>query len=192
MTARNERAEAAAGAAHGDEVKPDLRIREVRKEEFGGLGRLMTEVYSSLEGFPSRDEQPGYYEMLADIGRFTERKDAKVLVAVTAGGELAGGVVYFGDMAQYGSGGSAMGVRNASGIRLLGVSEKFRGMGAGRALTSACIQLARDKGHSQVVLHTTQAMKVAWGLYLRLGFARSEDLDFMQGELPVFGFRLAL
>jgi hypothetical protein len=35
-------------------------------------------------------------------------------------------------------------------------------------------------------------MWIAWGLYERLGFERSEDLDFMQGELPVYGFRLSL
>jgi hypothetical protein len=36
------------------------------------------------------------------------------------------------------------------------------------------------------------AMQIAWKMYENLGFKRSEDLDFMQGELPVFGFRLAL
>jgi len=29
-------------------------------------------------------------------------------------------------------------------------------------------------------------------MYKNLGFKRSEDLDFMPGELPVFGFRLLL
>ncbi len=33
-------------------------------------------------------------------------------------------------------------------------------------------------------------MQVAWAIYENLGFKRSEDLDFMQGELLVFGFRL--
>ncbi|MDP1830778.1 MAG: GNAT family N-acetyltransferase [Geothrix sp.] len=97
-----------------------------------------------------------------------------------------------GDMAEYGSGGTATAVQNASGIRLLGISPRFRQLGAGRALTNACIQLARDKGHAQVILHTTQAMQVAWRLYEQLGFARSEDLDFLQQGFPVFGFRLPL
>jgi hypothetical protein len=35
-------------------------------------------------------------------------------------------------------------------------------------------------------------MRIAWELYERLGFARSEDLDFSQQGLSVFGFRLAL
>lgn len=170
----------------------DLLIREIRADEFERLGRLMVDAYSRLEGFPSPDEQPRYYAMLAGIGRFTEKKDAKVLVAMTPADELAGGVVYFGDMAEYGSGGTATRVKNASGIRLLAVDARFRGMGVGRALTDACIALARQARHAEVVLHTTQAMQAAWKLYERMGFERSPDLDFMQESLPVYGFRLAL
>lgn len=169
-----------------------LTIRDLRPEEFGALGRLMVEVYSSLEGFPTPQEQPRYYELLANIGSFAEKPGARVLVALDAKGDLVGGVVYFGDMAQYGSGGTATAETNASGIRLLGIHPRFRGQGAGRALTEACIELAREQGHRQVILHTTQAMQVAWRLYEGLGFARSEDLDFLQQDLPVFGFRLPL
>ncbi|WP_257313234.1 GNAT family N-acetyltransferase [Geothrix fuzhouensis] len=169
-----------------------LTIRDLRPNEFDALGRLLVEVYASLDGFPTPEEQPRYYELLANIGRFTEKWDARVLVALSAEGELMGGVVYFGDMAEYGSGGTATTVKDASGIRLLGVSPKFRALGVGKELTKACIQLAQEKGHAQVILHTTQAMQIAWGLYERLGFERSEDLDFLQGELPVYGFRLPL
>lgn len=168
------------------------QIREIHKEEFEALGRLMVEVYSKIEGFPSPEQQPRYYEMLANIGSFTEKKDAKVLVAIADSGELLGGVVYFGDMAEYGSGEAATLTKHASGIRLLGVDPRFRGMGVGKALTNACIQLARDKAHEQIILHTTQAQRVAWKLYEKLGFRRSEDLDFTQQELSIFGFRLPL
>lgn len=173
-------------------MDPQLSIRDLRRSEFKALGRLMVAAYSGLEGFPTPEEQPHYYEMLADIGRFTGKKDARVLVATSTDGELVGGVVYFGDMAEYGSGGTATAIGNASGIRLLGIAPRFRGLGAGKALTRACIDLARERGHSQVILHTTQAMRIAWALYERLGFTRSEDLDFLQEGLPVFGFRLLL
>jgi len=166
-----------------------LTIRDLRPEESAALGQLMVGVYSQLEGFPTPVEQPQYYALLADIGHFAERPGARVLVALTEGGALAGGVVYFGDMAQYGSGGTATAERNAAGIRLLGVDPAFRGQGVGRALTLACLDLAREQGHAQVILHTTEAMRIAWGLYERLGFQRSEDLDFAQQGLPVFGFR---
>ena len=72
-----------------------LEIREIKKEEFVLLGQLMIDVYSNLDGFPSQEEQPGYYKMLANIGNFTEKKEAKVLVALSVDKELVGGVVYF-------------------------------------------------------------------------------------------------
>ncbi len=167
-------------------------IRAVAPREYQALGQLMVEVYSRLEGFPGPEEQPGYYDMLADIGQFNEQPGIRVLVALTQAGELAGGVVYFDDMAGYGSGGSATHEVNSAGIRLLGVADRFRGLGVGRALTEACLELAHASGRAQVILHTTAAMQVAWKLYTRLGFERSPDLDFSQQGLPVFGFRLQL
>src|SRR6478609_3778394 len=138
-------------------------IRDLRPEESAALGQLLVQAYSQLEGFPTPAQQPRYYEMLADIGSFASKPDTRVLVAISPEGDLLGGVVYFADMAQYGSGGAATSVKNASGIRLLGVDPKFRKAGAGKALARACIALAKEAGHEQVVLHTTQAMKIAWG-----------------------------
>jgi ribosomal protein S18 acetylase RimI-like enzyme len=178
--------------AQAGHMDSNFTIRDVQQEECDALGRLMVEVYAGLPGFPAPTEQPDYYEMLANIGRLAEKPNARVLVALSRNAELLGGVVYFGDMAYYGSRGTATSVKNASGIRLLGVAPRFRSMGVGRALTNACINLARESGHSQVVLHTTKAMQVAWGMYERLGFLRSEDLDFVQQGLQVFGFRLKL
>jgi len=169
-----------------------LTIRDLHADESEALGRLMVAVYAGLEGFPKPAEQPQYYEMLAKIGDFARRPATRVLVATDVQGRLIGGVVCFGDMAHYGSGGTATSIKNATGIRLLGVDPALRGSGAGKALTLACIALARERGHSQVILHTTQAMQIAWGLYERLGFVRSEDLDFLQQGFPVFGFRLRL
>jgi GNAT superfamily N-acetyltransferase len=169
-----------------------LSIRDGNADELARLGQLLVNVYAALPGFPKPDEQPGYYDMLAHIARFNEKPGARVLVALSESNELVGGVVYFSDMAQYGSGGTATAVKNASGIRLLGVDPEYRGKGAGKALTLACIELARQNGHAEVVLHTTKAMQSAWVMYERLGFVRSEELDFSQQELAVYGFRLRL
>ena len=169
-----------------------LEIREIRKDEYEYLGKLMVDVYSKLEGFPTPEEQPGYYDKLFKIGDLNEQEDTQVLIAVSYEGKIVGGVVYFSNMSQYGSGGTATTERNASGIRLLGVDPEYRRSGIGKALAKACIRMAVDRGHPQVILHTTQAMQIAWKLYQKLGFKRSEDLDFMQEDLPVFGFRLFL
>ena len=95
-------------------------------------------------------------------------------------------------MQYYGSGGTATQEKEASGFRLLAVDPSARGKGIGKLLTNECIRKANDKKQAQVVIHTTKAMQTAWKMYEYLGFKRSEDLDFMQGELPVFGFRLML
>ena len=113
-------------------------------------------------------------------------------MAVSTEGNVAGAVVYFNDMKYYGSGGTATGEQNAAGFRLLAVSPAARGQGIGKLLTNECIQKTKDKGLGQLIIHTTMAMQTAWKMYESLGFKRSEDLDFMQGELPVFGFRLKL
>lgn len=167
-----------------------MQIRDILPHEHSALGKLMVDVYSTLEGFPSPRDQPQYYEMLANIGSFTLKPAVRVLVALSSSSQLLGGVVYFGDMREYGSGGIATRELSAGGIRLLGVRPELRGRGVGRALTVACIELARQQRHRQVVLHTTQAMQIAWSMYERLGFRRSADLDFMQEALPVHGFRL--
>ena len=167
-------------------------IREVQKEEYEKLGQLMVEAYSDLDGFPDPTELPGYYRELVNMGKLNERKDSRVLVASSAIGELFGGIVYFSDMASYGSGGTAPTEKIASGIRWLGVDSKSRGLGVGRALAVECIKLAEKQGHEQVILHTTSAMQVAWDLYMKLGFNRSKDLDFEQDGINVLGFRLLL
>ena len=168
-----------------------LAVRDIRPEEFHALGQLLVDVYSGLPGFPTPTQQPRYYEMLARIGEFTRRQGARVLVALLDG-MLVGGVVYLGDMAEYAATSATAEIQNASGIRLLGVSPAARGRGVGKALTAACIELAREQGHEQVVLHSTEAMRVAWGMYERMGFQRAPELDFLQAALPVFGFSLRL
>ncbi len=75
---------------------------------------------------------------------------------------------------------------------MLAVGLERRNRGLGRALTTACIQRARELGRSQSVLHTTEVMQLAKGLYLRMGFKRSPDLDFGPDGFTVLGFRLQL
>lgn len=167
-------------------------IRNARQNEFDAVGQLMVGVYSQLDGFPKPSEQPAYYQMLATIGNLTNRPATELLVAVDFDNTILGCVVYFSDMQFYGPGGIASSQPNAAGFRLLAVAPHFRNKGIGRALTQACIEKSRQKNLEQVIIHSSKSMQTAWNLYERLGFERSEDLDFQQGKLPVFGFRLLL
>jgi GNAT superfamily N-acetyltransferase len=130
--------------------------------------------------------------MLETVGDLTNKPGTEILVAVSPENKIAGAVVYFADMKNYGSGGTATQEKNAAGFRLLAVDPATRGHGLGKVLTHACIQKAKDQQLGQMIIHTTKAMQTAWGMYEKIGFKRSTDLDFAQGDLLVFGFRLKL
>jgi GNAT superfamily N-acetyltransferase len=167
-----------------------FHVRLARPDELAALGNLVADAYAALPGMPGPEEQPGYYTMVRDAAARTRNPAIRVLAAVTPGGELLGSADFIEDMAHYGSGGTASTRINAAGIRLLAVAPTARGQGIGKALTRHCIERARGLGRSHLVLHTTRAMETAWRMYEQLGFRRSPDLDFRQGNLEVFGFEL--
>jgi GNAT superfamily N-acetyltransferase len=166
-----------------------ITIRVLIPEEYTQLGEILVEVYSNLDGFFTIQEQPEYYEMLKNVGQLTQKPTVELFGAFSLSGELLGGVVFIGDMQYYGSGGIATFEKKASGFRLLGISNKARGLGLGKALTLKCIERAKELKSNQLIIHTTNAMKPAWKMYETIGFKRSIDLDFFHGKLEVFGFR---
>ena len=167
-------------------------VRNAEPGEFQEIGKLLVRVYSQLEGFPKEAEQPEYYKMMANVGASVNKPGTELLVAVSSDDKIAGCVVYFSDMKYYGSGGTATMEQNVAGFRLLAVDPSAQGQGIGKLLTNECIRKAKDRKLDQMIIHTTMAMLTAWKMYEKLGFKRSEDLDFIQGQLPVFGFRLSL
>lgn len=170
----------------------DYQVRNAKPEEFNEIGRLMVDVYSQLEGFPKQEEQPKYYDLLRNVGGLTKNQNIELLVAVSKIDEIGGAVVYYNDMKDYGSGGSATLEKNACGFRLLAVPIHSRGKGIGKLLTNHCIGKGQRSMAETMVIHTTKAMQRAWKMYEGMGFERAIDLDFIQGELPVFGFRQKL
>ncbi len=152
----------------------------------------MVSVYSQLDGFPKESEQPDYFRMLANVGLLTYKPDTVLLVAVSSENNIAGALVYFDNMMYYGSGGAATKEKDAAGFRLLAVDPSSRGQGIGKMLVGECVRRATEKKHQQLIIHTTLAMQNAWRMYENMGFKRSPDLDFKQGNIPVFGFRLSL
>jgi GNAT superfamily N-acetyltransferase len=167
-------------------------VRNADASEFDEIGKLMVNVYSRLDGFPNESEQPEYYRVLLNVGAFTKKPGTELLVAVSPENKILGAVVYFANMIYYGSGGTAPKEINASGFRLLAVDPGARGQGVGRLLADECIRKAKSNKHKQLIIHTTMAMKTAWNMYENMGFKRSPDLDFRQGDFPVFGFKLGL
>ena len=167
-----------------------FKLRTAKKEEYNQVGELMVRTYSALKGFPDETDQPEYYNLLRNVGSLLDKPDTTLWVATGEQDKIAGAVVYFGDIAHYGSGGIATQQNNAAGFRLLAVDQSLRGRGIGRLLTQACIDAAKEQGRSCLILHSTESMQNAWKMYEGLGFVRSPELDFMQGEMPVLGFSL--
>lgn len=170
----------------------DYQVRNAKPAEFKLIGQLMVQVYSQLDGFPKENEQPNYYKILENVGDFISNPETEILVAVSTSGDIDGVVVYFNNMQYYGSGGTAIKEKNAAGFRLLAVNPKTRSLGIGKLLTLSCIEKAKEKNLNQIIIHTTKAMMAAWKMYVSIGFKRSKDLDFMQGKLLIYGFRLIL
>jgi len=173
-------------------MNKELNIRNATPQEFKIVGELMVKVYSQLEGFPKEIDQPEYYKMLLNVGNLTKKENTELLVAITDKNKIVGAVVYFSDLKHYGSGGTVKEIENASGFRLLAVAPEERGQGIGKLLSNECINRAKKRKQKQLFIHSTQSMKIAWGMYEKLGFIRHSAIDFIQGELPVFGFKLNL
>ncbi len=167
-------------------------IRKAYQSEYNELGQLIARVYSSLEGFPSLEENPEYYATFSDLGRLAEQKETKVLVAVDHTANILGGLVFYGHAKNYGSGVIDTDFPSTSGIRLLAVKPRARKRGIGKALTQECIERTKRLKHNRILLHTTDAMKTAWKMYENIGFLRWPELDFQLNNLTVYGFQLEL
>lgn len=167
-------------------------IRNAKHSEFAVIGNLLVIAYANLPNFPDRAEIPEYYDYLQNIGSITVHDSVELLVAVSDTQEIMGAVVFFKTMELYGTDGIATQQKNASGFRLLAVDQKFSGLGVGKQLCYTCIDKTREIGHKELIIHSTKFMQVARKMYAKMGFERSEDLDFSKSDVYVFGYRLYL
>ena len=171
---------------------PNYTIRNAQPAEYPSVGDLLVTAYSQLDGFPSRIEQPEYYKTLANVGELLKAPGTEILVAADNDNTILGCMVYYANMQYYGPHEITIQEENAAGLRLLAVRPDMQGHGIGKQLTLAGIEKARAHGKAQVILHSTTAMKTAWAMYEKMGFTRSEDIDFLQSGLGVYGFRIMM
>ncbi len=169
-----------------------MTITECSPNDFDALGNLTVEVYSNLANMPSSQIMPEYYQLLRDTRSRALQPTTKIFAAYSETNQLLGGVTFIGDMAYYGSGGTATTIKNSAGFRLLAVATEARGFGVGKALSIFCIEEAVKLNVEQLIIHSTHSMQVAWKMYQKLGFERFPEIDFDQSGLAVFGFRKRL
>lgn len=169
---------------HQPDAPKAIEVREVRPHEYEAAGAIVVAAYEAL---PGNATSGGYSVELADVaGRVA---GATVLVA-SLDGKVLGCITFVPDA----SSPLAEDLRNdESGVRMLGVDPSGQGLGVGLALLNACIRLAVAKGSAGLFLHSTPWMERAQAMYLRSGFERVPERDWLPvPEVPLVAFRLDL
>jgi ribosomal protein S18 acetylase RimI-like enzyme len=146
-----------------------VNVRRAVPADFDEAARITLAAYVGIFG---EDGISDYRDQLVDVaGRAAA---GTVLVAEDSDGSLLGTVTY---VPGPGTSMSEFEDPDACGIRMLAVAPERQGRGIGRVLTDACIELGRSLGRRRIVLHSTEAMRVARAMYERLGFVRTPDRD---------------
>ena len=163
---------------------PELVIEEANPMDYEEIARIILSSYSATLGDTL---DAGYAQYLS---RVEERAAAASLLVARTAGKVVGTVTYVPDssspMAEELQEGEA-------GMRILAVDTTAQGRGYGKALTLACVDLARTHGKSALFLHTTELMRTAQSMYASLGFQRIPERDWqVTPQVLLLAFRIAL
>ncbi len=148
-----------------------VTIRPPRPDEYATLGDIVVAAYVDV-GALHGDE--GYEAELRDIG--ARAATATVLVAVDPADDQPLGCVTY--VPGPGSPWAEGLLPGEASIRMLAVDPAAAGRGAGTALATACVDLARAQGRKRVVLHSLRVMAGAQRIYERLGFLHAAERDW--------------
>ena len=126
--------------------------------------------------------KPGYDPeewdgLLARVGRMSLLASDGTLLVAVAHDAVCGAVVYIPP----GRSNREIFPEGWPSIRMLVVLPAERGQGIGKQLTLACIERARRDGADCIGLHTSEIMRVAEPMYLRMGFVRDAALRPIAG-----------
>ena len=144
-----------------------ITVRPANPDEYDRVGALTIDAYRAL---PVDHLWGGYDERILDTA--SRARGAEVLVAVQDDA-VVGSVTYVDDAStdwgEWIEPGEAQ-------FRLLAVEPVARGLGAGGALVTACVERATTTRQT-IVIHTTPWMDTARRIYTRYGFVRRPERD---------------
>ncbi|GAB2638417.1 GNAT family N-acetyltransferase [Nocardia goodfellowii] len=143
-------------------------IRTASPDEYDAIGELTVDVYVG-EGYVQADSL--YVEELADTAR--RAAAAQILVAMH-GDRVVGSVT----VARPGTPYAEIARPGELEFRMLAVSKRARGHGAGTALLRAVLDIAAAESFEAVALTTMPAMADARRLYDRFGFVSVPERDW--------------
>lgn len=149
-----------------------LHIRGFQADDSDAVNRIALAAFEELR--PHYDNWPA---LAANLGRMADQAGTHELIVAEHDGKVVGAVAYVGPAAAK----AAYFDPGWPAIRMLVVDPESRGLGAGRALTEACVARAVRDGAPVVALHTSPIMTVALPMYLRMGFERVRDTPLIHG-----------
>jgi len=173
-------------------VRPDdITIRDARPGDRAAVEAVTLAAYEQYAaGLPP----PLWAAYRQNIGATLAAAAPTTLIVAEAAGAVVGSVLLqpAGSVMAERGGGKETRLAEPE-VRLLAVGPAGRGRGVGRWLMDECIRRSRAAGAPTLTLHTTDMMRVAMGLYERMGFARAQELDFAPAPgVVVKGYRLGL
>ena len=161
-------------------------VRDARPEELDQVAVMMRDAYLEYQAHFPADVWERYARNIMDV---RSRLDVSELIVAERGGHVVGSVTLYPNVVTA----EQAWPPGWAGVRLLAVAPDARGEGIGRVLMDECLRRSRQRQAPAIGLHTSDIMRVARGLYERMGFVRAPEYDFRTGsDWVVMGYRLDL
>jgi ribosomal protein S18 acetylase RimI-like enzyme len=145
-----------------------VEVRELKPEEFEQAGRITAQAFREFAEREFPDNLEEWREHFSRTEAVADRANRVTVLGAFVNGELAGTVSLELDDRVNREGRRLE--PDEAHIRMLGVDSKFQGQGAGRALMTRCLELAKAAGKREITLSTNPRMLAAQHIYSSLGF----------------------
>lgn len=182
-----------AGGERGSDQAHEQRfvLRDALPEELDEVAHVILRAYEEYTPSPLPEVwEEAWNAYWHDIGDVRGRFDHTELIVAERAGRIVGTVTFYPDGTEYVANGWPAGW---VAIRLLAVVPEARCQGIGRALMTECLRRARRVGAPSVGLYTMTWMRIAQGMYERMGFRRVPELDYRPVPVvTVMAYRLDL
>ncbi|HYW12872.1 MAG TPA: GNAT family N-acetyltransferase [Longimicrobium sp.] len=166
-----------------------VRLRDARPEDRPALAGVTLQAYGE---YADTMEPEAWAGLEGAVRAALALDDAGVQrIIAERNGEIVGSVMLYPPRAD--AYGDLVDAASWPELRLLAVAPSMRGHGVGKALVMECVRRARESGATALGLHTSRSMRVALGMYERMGFVRAPAHDFQPpGGEHVTAYRLPL
>jgi GNAT superfamily N-acetyltransferase len=147
----------------------------IRPMDVGDIHAVRAVLQASNLQFETLVPRPLFDAYLDNVLDIESRLGACTTLLAESGGRTIGTVTYYPDANDEGIG--PVIPSGTAGIRAVAVDPAARGLGVGRMLAAAAVDLARRDGKAAIVLHTWEVMTAAIRVYESLGFRRAPAYD---------------